>query len=275
MRSIFPGVYTTLSLATIIFSHLTTPAFANSNQCSFPTAESEPADFKKLKKDKKHKELKESFLKWITPHALKIQKQTKFPAGVLIAQAIEESGWGARAPGNNLFGIKCEKKNHEYHYEPTDKVIKPTGCQKNGYAKFATLQESLYAHVTKSLYQSPKGKEDIYKKNRKTIKGWRETDIKSETIASNIGEWATGFDNPDSAIYKKYVKSIKGHISSNGLAQLDQPNKCAKATAARQNESAQGNRSLTARVRDEFKRLGSLLTGRVSSQPLPSSTGIR
>jgi flagellar protein FlgJ len=36
------------------------------------------------------------------------QRKTGIPASLTLAQAALESSWGARAPGNNLFGIKAD-----------------------------------------------------------------------------------------------------------------------------------------------------------------------
>jgi flagellar rod assembly protein/muramidase FlgJ len=48
------------------------------------------------------------FIKKILPGAQACQRATGVPASVTIAQAALESGWGERAPGNNLFGIKAD-----------------------------------------------------------------------------------------------------------------------------------------------------------------------
>lgn len=41
-----------------------------------------------------------------------VQKATGVPALLALAQAGLESGWGDRAPGNNLFGIRADKSWH-------------------------------------------------------------------------------------------------------------------------------------------------------------------
>ncbi|MBV6304951.1 glucosaminidase domain-containing protein [Candidimonas humi] len=62
------------------------------------------------------------FIAAIAPAAQAAMRETKVPASVTIAQAALESGWGAHAPGHNLFGIKADaswiapvttKKTHE------------------------------------------------------------------------------------------------------------------------------------------------------------------
>lgn len=50
-----------------------------------------------------------AFLAMLAPAAQACQRATGIPASFTLAQAALESGWGARAPGNNLFGIKADK----------------------------------------------------------------------------------------------------------------------------------------------------------------------
>lgn len=50
----------------------------------------------------------QDFLDKIVPAAQACQRVSGIPASVTIAQAVLESGWGERAPGNNLFGIKAD-----------------------------------------------------------------------------------------------------------------------------------------------------------------------
>jgi flagellum-specific peptidoglycan hydrolase FlgJ len=49
---------------------------------------------------------KEAFVRSIMPHAIEASKATGVDPRIIVAQAALESGWGAKAPGNNLFGIK-------------------------------------------------------------------------------------------------------------------------------------------------------------------------
>lgn len=48
----------------------------------------------------------EEFIAMLLPAARECHKLTGIPASFTIAQAALESGWGEKAPGNNLFGIK-------------------------------------------------------------------------------------------------------------------------------------------------------------------------
>lgn len=49
------------------------------------------------------------FVSTYYPFALEIEKKTSIPALSIMAQAALESGWGKKAIGNNLFGIKFKK----------------------------------------------------------------------------------------------------------------------------------------------------------------------
>jgi flagellum-specific peptidoglycan hydrolase FlgJ len=51
----------------------------------------------------------EEFIAAISPAAKKAAISFKIPASFTVAQAALESGWGKKAPGNNLFGIKAGK----------------------------------------------------------------------------------------------------------------------------------------------------------------------
>ncbi|MFS2027053.1 glycoside hydrolase family 73 protein [Massilia sp. CT11-137] len=50
-----------------------------------------------------------AFIGMLAQAAQDCQRKTGIPASVILAQAALESSWGARAIGNNLFGIKADK----------------------------------------------------------------------------------------------------------------------------------------------------------------------
>lgn len=52
------------------------------------------------------------FIAAIAPAAIASAKTTGVPVSFTIAQGALESGWGNKAPGNNLFGIKADKSWH-------------------------------------------------------------------------------------------------------------------------------------------------------------------
>lgn len=49
-----------------------------------------------------------AFIGMLAQAAQDCQRKTGIPASVTLAQAALESGWGERAAGNNLFGIKAD-----------------------------------------------------------------------------------------------------------------------------------------------------------------------
>jgi flagellar protein FlgJ len=49
-----------------------------------------------------------AFIGMLAQAAQDCQHRTGIPASITLAQAALESSWGARAPGNNLFGIKAD-----------------------------------------------------------------------------------------------------------------------------------------------------------------------
>lgn len=65
------------------------------------------------------------FIAQILPGAQACQRANGIPASFTIAQAALESGWGSRAPGNNLFGVKADKAWKGPTVDvPTHEVIK-------------------------------------------------------------------------------------------------------------------------------------------------------
>lgn len=60
------------------------------------------------------------------PFALEVERRASIPAIAIMAQAALESGWGKKAIGNNIFGIKFRKGDYgyqkvlttEYHKSP-------------------------------------------------------------------------------------------------------------------------------------------------------------
>jgi len=50
-----------------------------------------------------------AFINLLLPAAQAGHREHGIPASFTLAQAALESGWGARAPGNNLFGIKADR----------------------------------------------------------------------------------------------------------------------------------------------------------------------
>lgn len=51
-----------------------------------------------------------AFIDSIVPYAVQSMLDYGIPASATIAQAILETGWGRKAPGNNMFGVKISSK---------------------------------------------------------------------------------------------------------------------------------------------------------------------
>ena len=92
----------------------------------------------------------EQFLDLLVPAAQACQRTSGIPASFTLAQAALESSWGARAPGNNLFGVKADKswkgetvmvKTHEEYVKG---VLAPITC---GFRAYRTYGECLADRV--------------------------------------------------------------------------------------------------------------------------------
>ena len=91
-----------------------------------------------------------AFLNFLIPGAKAAHKLCGVPASVSIAQAILESGWGKKAPGNNLFGIKADAgwkgKTVEF---PTHEIIRGVRVyQTCRFRAYATLGDSIKDHAS-------------------------------------------------------------------------------------------------------------------------------
>jgi flagellar protein FlgJ len=56
----------------------------------------------------------EQFVKKYYPYAVEAEEETGIPAIAVLSQAALESGWGKKAIGNNLFGVKYRKGDWGY-----------------------------------------------------------------------------------------------------------------------------------------------------------------
>lgn len=66
-----------------------------------------------------------AFINLLLPAAQACQRATGIPTSFTLAQAALESGWGARAPGNNLFGVKADRAWKGKTVDvPTHEVVK-------------------------------------------------------------------------------------------------------------------------------------------------------
>src|SRR4051794_35429256 len=86
------------------------------------------------------------FIASIAPAAQASEKKYGVPASITIAQAIQESGWGRRAIGNNYFGIKARRGEQYVQFTTTEynKTIKQKLQDK--FRLFPSAQASFDAH---------------------------------------------------------------------------------------------------------------------------------
>ncbi len=91
------------------------------------------------------------FLQLIGPAATIANRLTAIPASVTMAQAIDESGWGRAAVGNNLFGIKADASwNGPVVETPTREWVKASKryvVVQAKWRKYNSWQESLTDHA--------------------------------------------------------------------------------------------------------------------------------
>lgn len=85
------------------------------------------------------------FLESLINGAQGTHKKYGVPASISMAQAILESGWGKKAPGNNLFGIKADKSwDGECVDVPTHEYV-------NGKKIAVTCKFRAYPSVSESI----------------------------------------------------------------------------------------------------------------------------
>ena len=91
-------------------------------------------------------------LKWLTvvaaPAAVSSERTTMVPGELTLSQAIFESAWGSRSPGNNCFGIKCDAHGSGVQYVLTHEYL--NGQWKEmplAFEKYATLTDCFSDHA--------------------------------------------------------------------------------------------------------------------------------
>jgi flagellum-specific peptidoglycan hydrolase FlgJ len=81
--------------------------------------------------------------------ALTVQNETGIPAIAIMAQAALESGWGAKAIGNNLFGIKYRKGDPGYRKFLTTEHSKDRSAYNGQDVKSVNFNKRLGVYVFK------------------------------------------------------------------------------------------------------------------------------
>jgi flagellum-specific peptidoglycan hydrolase FlgJ len=171
------------------------------------------------------------YIQYITPIAQYAEALTGFPASVLIAQSIVETGGGSSAQfrnNNGLFGFSCRrKKKSNYNYWQQSYSISgvnlgfrascssPRPKSEGGhYYVFASKEESVWAFVYNYLYSS----------NSRRYAGVRNLVTKAkEQSLSGVADWKKVVGNISgyAANDRKYQAALTGMIKSYNLDQLD------------------------------------------------------
>ena len=65
---------------------------------------------------------RESFVSAMMPHAIEASRMTGVDPRLIVAQAAQETGWGAHAPGNNYFGVNSHGQGGGNNVSTTEYV---------------------------------------------------------------------------------------------------------------------------------------------------------
>lgn len=86
------------------------------------------------------------------PSALAVERETGIPAVAILAQAALESGWGVKAIGNNIFGIKYRKGDPGFRKVLTTEHSKDRNAFRCQDIKSVTLDRERDVYIFK-IYQ--------------------------------------------------------------------------------------------------------------------------
>lgn len=138
------------------------------------------------------------FIKLIAPQAIRNQSKFGIPASTTMAQAIVESGWGKRAIGNNILGIK--EGSYKGPVVSTKTKEHGIGAITDTFRGYNGINESLYDHSKNVIAGNPQ---------------WY-----SNVINSN---WEASIDGlrPYYATDPNYTNTLKSVVRSNNLTQYN------------------------------------------------------
>lgn len=143
-----------------------------------------------------------SFIAMLLPAARACQRTTGIPVSFTLAQAALESGWGERAPGNNLFGVKADKAWKGATVDvPTHEVIK---------GKRIAMVDKFRAYP--SMSDSIADRADFFRKNKRYAACFKETTGEGWAHAAAAAGYAT---DPN------YAKSLIAVMRGRNMAQYD------------------------------------------------------
>jgi flagellum-specific peptidoglycan hydrolase FlgJ len=145
----------------------------------------------------------QEFFDTLLPAAQECQRQYGIPASFTLAQAALESGWGSRAAGNNLFGIKADAAWRGATVDvPTHEVV-------GGKRIAVTCKFRAYTDWSGSLLDHAA----FFKANRRYAACFRQTTGEGWARAVAAANYAT---DPD------YAAKLIATIRARNLARFDQ-----------------------------------------------------
>lgn len=86
---------------------------------------------------------KETFVSSLLPAAMEESKRTGVDPRIIVAQAVQETGWGKSAPGNNYFGIKSHGQSGGQTLATNEVVDGKTVRVNDSFRQFASPQDSV------------------------------------------------------------------------------------------------------------------------------------
>ena len=138
----------------------------------------------------------------LVPAAQACMRVSGIPASFTLAQAALESGWGAKAPGCNLFGIKADKSwKGAVTLVPTHEVLK-------GVRVAITDKFRCYATYDEALTDRAK----FFRDNPRYAKCFKETTGEGWARAVALAGYATD---------PKYADSLIAVMKGRNMAQYD------------------------------------------------------
>jgi flagellum-specific peptidoglycan hydrolase FlgJ len=145
-----------------------------------------------------------AFLGMLAQAAQDCQRKTGIPASITLAQAALESSWGARAPGNNRFGIKADPAWKGATVDvPTHEVVHGQSVAITAkFRRYSCWLDSMVDHAQFLL------------KNRRYARCFKETTGAGWARALQVAGYAT---DPD------YEKKLVAIMRGRNLDFYDQP----------------------------------------------------
>lgn len=98
---------------------------------------------------------RDSFISAMMPHAVEASKMTGVDPRLIIAQAAQETGWGAHAPGNNYFGIKSHGQGGGNTMATTEYVNGQPVTVNDSFRGYGDMRESALGYAN-FLLENPR-----------------------------------------------------------------------------------------------------------------------